>query len=45
LRGRLDLCGKVGTQPIIVMLQIFDQALKISHPRPQPSALQHETII
>src|SRR5450631_1423704 len=45
LRGRLDLCRQVGTQPIVVMLQILDQALEIAHPRPQPCALQLETII
>jgi len=45
LRGRLDIFGQVGAQPIIVMLQMFDHALKVAHPRPQSSALQNETII
>src|SRR5674476_1212673 len=39
LRGRLDLCGQISPQPVIVMLQIFDHALKIAHPRPQSAVL------
>jgi hypothetical protein len=44
-RRSLDLCGPVGTQPIVVMLQMFDDTLKIANPRSQPSALQNKTII
>jgi hypothetical protein len=45
LASRLDLDRTVGTQPIIVMLQIFDHALQVAHPRPQSSTLHDETII
>ena len=45
LRGRLDLCGQISPQPVIVMLQVFDHALKIAHPRPQSGALQYEAIM
>src|SRR5664280_1270764 len=45
LASRLNLYHKVGAQPIIVVLQIFDHALKVAHPRPQAGALNDETII
>jgi hypothetical protein len=43
--SRLDLCRHDGSQPVIVILQIFDQALEIANPRPESITLQHETII
>jgi hypothetical protein len=51
LAGRPDLYGQLGTQPIIiaqaiiVLLQISDHGLKVTHPRPEASALQQETVV
>src|SRR5450759_4116578 len=45
LGASLDLCGLVCAQPIVVVLQIFDHALEVAHPRPQSIALPHETIV
>lgn len=40
-----NLCARIFTQSVIVILQIFDQGLKVAHSRPQPSGLQDETIV
>ncbi len=40
-----DLCGLVCAQPVVVMFEVFDQGLKVAHPRPESSALQEETIV
>ncbi len=33
------------TQPVIVVLQVFDHTFEIANPRPQPSSLQDQTIV
>ena len=38
-------CGLICAKQIIVMLQTFDNGLKIAHSRPEPSAFQDQTIV
>jgi len=42
---RLDLCGRIVAETIIVLLQVLDQGLEVADPRPEPSTLQDETIV
>ena len=46
---RFDLCGQFATQatraiivaqPVVIVLQVLDHGLEVTHPRPEPSALQ-----
>jgi hypothetical protein len=45
LSDRPDLGARACAQPIVVMLQDFDQGLEVANPRPQSSALQNKPII
>jgi len=33
------------TQPVVVVLQVFDHTFEIANPRPQSSSLQDQTIV
>jgi hypothetical protein len=45
LAGRLNLIRLVGSQPVIVLLQVFNHALKVTHTRSQSSTLHQKTVI
>lgn len=40
-----DICVPGFTQPIIVMLQMFDKGLQIANSRPESGTLQNQTIV
>jgi hypothetical protein len=40
-----DLNARPLTQPVVVLLQIFDDILQVANTRPQASSLEDETIV
>lgn len=45
LASLLDLCRQVGAQTIVVVLQIFDHGLEVTHPNPKSGALPEQTVV